>query len=183
MPDPGDPDELVAEPLEQDGTFLDVGCANGALMETVHDRTGRRGVHIEPYGLEPVPELAELARRRLPTWADRIWTGDPLDWTPPQRFDTVRVGLDGVPPDGHERLLTRVLQDVVAPGGHLLVGPFAEDPGSYGTVERVRGWGLAVRRMLEVADGETVHRLLVLDGPTPTATVTSLEEHRRRRSG
>ena len=52
---------------------------------------------VEPYGLEISPELAELARRRLPQWADRIWVGNAPTWTPPRRFDVVRTGLDYVP--------------------------------------------------------------------------------------
>jgi hypothetical protein len=32
---------------------------------------------VEPYGVDISPALAELARRRLPRWADRIWTGQP----------------------------------------------------------------------------------------------------------
>jgi hypothetical protein len=33
---------------------------------------------IEPYGPELTPALAELARRRLPEWADRIFVGNAL---------------------------------------------------------------------------------------------------------
>lgn len=175
--------EILVDALEGDGTFLDGACADGSLMEDVQRRAGRRGLRIEPYGVELVPGVAELARRRLPRWADRIWTGDLLSWTPPRRFDTVRIGLGHAAPALGERLVARVLEHVVAPGGRLLVGPYAEDAESYGTVEQVRDWGFPVGRILEVPhpDPGTVRRLLVLPAPAPRATVTSLDERRGRR--
>ena len=62
---------LLAEAAAPGAAFLDVGCANGHLMESMAAWAG-----VEPYGLEISPELAELARRRLPHWAERIWVGN-----------------------------------------------------------------------------------------------------------
>lgn len=176
--------EIVVDALDRDGTFLDGGCANGYLMECVQRWAGERGLHVEPYGVDIVPELAELARRRLPRWADRIWTGNLLTWTPPRRFDTVRIGLEYAPPTRREQLVGRTLTELVAPSGQLLIGPYTEEPDSYETVEAVREWGYLVGRMLEVAhpDVRVVRRLLVLPAPAATATVTSLDERRRRRA-
>jgi hypothetical protein len=68
----------IVEAVERDGTFLDVGCANGFLMECMVDWCAARGVAIEPYGMDISPAIAERARERLPQWADRIWVGDAL---------------------------------------------------------------------------------------------------------
>jgi hypothetical protein len=81
----------IVEAIDCNGTFLDVGCANGLLMESVvawsdHD--------LEPYGLDFAPGLVELARRRLPRWADRIWLGDVATWTPPFRFEFVHTRIE-----------------------------------------------------------------------------------------
>jgi SAM-dependent methyltransferase len=81
----------IVEALDRDGTFLDVGCANGLLMESVAEWAP---VEIEPYGVDFSAGLVELARRRLPKWADRIWVGDAATWTPPFRFDFVHVRLE-----------------------------------------------------------------------------------------
>ncbi len=78
--------------VDRDGTFLDVGCANGFLMESVRKWGAEDGYDIEPYGLDISSELAALARRRLPQWADRIFVGNAQEWMPSQGFDVVRTG-------------------------------------------------------------------------------------------
>src|SRR5262249_4628614 len=63
---------FVAEALHRDGAFLDVGCASGILMESVQRWAANKRLRIEPHGLDIIPEFVELARQRLPHWADRI---------------------------------------------------------------------------------------------------------------
>jgi 2-polyprenyl-3-methyl-5-hydroxy-6-metoxy-1,4-benzoquinol methylase len=70
----------ITEGVSGDGTFLDVGCANGLLMESVTRWCAERGLRIEPYGLDLAPGLVALARQRLPQWAGRIWAGNAIDW-------------------------------------------------------------------------------------------------------
>ena len=77
------------------------------------------------------PALAELARRRLPQWADRIWTGNAVDWRPPAglRFDYVHILLDSVPRARRADLVRHHLAHTVRPGtGRLLVSDYAADP-------------------------------------------------------
>src|SRR5919206_3183785 len=64
---------LLADAVHRDGAFLDVGCASGYLMETLAAWCRECGYAVEPYGLDISPELAALARRRLPPWADHIF--------------------------------------------------------------------------------------------------------------
>ena len=56
----------------------------------------------EPHGVDISPALAELARRRLPQWEGRIWTGDAVDWSPP---DSIVAGSSrgrhSCPASGH----------------------------------------------------------------------------------
>jgi hypothetical protein len=63
----------IAAALDGPGTFLDVGCANGLLMESVPVWSDHE---IEPHGLDFAPGLVDLACARLPQWTDRIWVGD-----------------------------------------------------------------------------------------------------------
>lgn len=137
--------------IDRDGTFLDVGCANGHLMECAASWLAEDGRRIELYGLEIVPELAALARRRLPEWQDRIFLGNAIDWVPTERFDFVRTGLEYVPKRLRSKLLHHVLESMVAPGGRLIIGAHSEMAGSPPQLEsEVASWGFVVSGRVEV---------------------------------
>ena len=119
--------ELVADAIPRSGTFLDVGCASGLLMESVAAWCAERGLAVEPYGVDIAPELARLARARLPQWADRIYEGNAAVWRPPRRLDFVRAGLEYVPRPRRRAFLAHLSEHFVAPGGRLLVGPYTEE--------------------------------------------------------
>jgi len=91
----------VVAAIERSGTFLDVGCANGLLMEDVRRWAHEDGYIIEPYGLDISEKLVALARRRLPHWHERIYVGNALYWQSPFRFDYVRTELVYVPRKQH----------------------------------------------------------------------------------
>jgi hypothetical protein len=113
--------ELVLDAIPSNGTLLDVGCATGHLMECLHEWAGERGLEVTPFGLEINDDLADAARRRLPEWADRIYTGNVSDWIPPRRFTYIRTGLEYVPSGGESSLIERLMRDVVEPGGRVIV--------------------------------------------------------------
>ncbi|MFF3562992.1 class I SAM-dependent methyltransferase [Streptomyces sp. NPDC002574] len=138
---------MVVDALHRDGTFLDIGCANGLLMESVRTWAAERGRAIEPYGLDIAPGLVELARRRLPRWADRIAVGNALDWRPDggRRFTFVHVLADCVPPARLGGLLRRLLAELVEPGGRLLVSAYQPAGGEApGAAERLAALGVPV---------------------------------------
>lgn len=143
----------IAEAVDRDATFLDVGCANGLLMESLTAWAAERGHRLEAYGLDLSEKIVALARARYPKWTDRVFTGNALMWSPPRRFDLVRTELEHVPRYRAPELVRRLLDDVVAPGGRLIVC-------GYGTnvAERVgdtlRRWGYAVSGETEGRDRE-----------------------------
>ena len=116
----------ICQAIDRDGGFLDVGCANGHLMESVAAWCAERGFHVKPYGLDLSAGLVAEARRRLPRWADRIWVGNALDWVAPggRRFDFVHTLLDLVPEPRVGEMLAHQLDRLVAPGGRLLVSNY-----------------------------------------------------------
>ena len=145
-------------------------------METLVAWCRERGHTIEPYGLDISPELADLARRRLPHWADRIFTGNAMDWLPPEgsarRFDFVRTGLEYVPPQRQRDLVERLLQDVVAPGGRLIIGVYSEerdDTRAEPSKEaRVAAWGFRIMgrtERLHRSDPRLLYRAFWIDSP------------------
>jgi hypothetical protein len=86
----------IVEAIDGPGTLLDVGCANGLLMESIVAWSDHS---VEPYGLDFASGLVDLARARLPQCADRIWLGDAASWSPQFRFDFVHVRIELGPID------------------------------------------------------------------------------------
>jgi hypothetical protein len=112
-------------PMDRDGSWLDVGCANGFLLATLPSWCAERDLAIEPHGLELLPRVAELARRLRPELAARIWTGSVMRWTPARRFTFVTALQDHVPPSRLGDLVARLLAEFVEPGGRLILSAYA----------------------------------------------------------
>ncbi len=163
---------LIVDAIDRDGTFLDVGCASGYLMECMERWARARGWSVEPYGLDIAPELAALARRRLPHWADRIFVGNVIEWQPPMRFDFVRTGLGYVPQRRQRDLVERLLREVVAPDGRLIIGTFNEEQDELRTEasreEIITSWGFVIAGLSErphYHDDRLLYRVLWIDAP------------------
>lgn len=119
----------IADAIDHAGAFLDIGCANGYLLECCVDWAAERGIAIDPYGLDLSPSLIALAQERLPQYANQFAVGNGYYWQPPRRFDFVRTELVYVPAAYEQAYVTRLLRDFLAPGGRLLIANYAEgDP-------------------------------------------------------
>ncbi len=108
------------EALHHDGDFMDIGCANGLLLETLISWAAEIGIRVRPHGLDFVPELIELARNRFPNDRDSFSVGNAFDWAPTRRYDFVRTNLEYVPSADWSEFVRRQSL-AVAPGGRLIV--------------------------------------------------------------
>ncbi|GCE15898.1 class I SAM-dependent methyltransferase [Tengunoibacter tsumagoiensis] len=111
----------IADCITTSGSFLDIGCANGYLLECILNWTYERHLHIIPYGLDFSDQLVALARKRLSDYADHIVVGNAWNWSPPQKFAYVNTGLEYVPERLQKAYVQRCLDLYVQPGGYLLV--------------------------------------------------------------
>ncbi len=118
----------LAIPMDRDGSWLDVGCANGFLLATLPSWCAERGVTIHPHGLELLPRVGDLARALHPDLAECIWTGSVMTWSPPRRFTYVTALADQVPPNRLGDLVGRLLDRFVEPDGRLIMSAYT-DPG------------------------------------------------------
>jgi SAM-dependent methyltransferase len=137
----------VAECVDRAGAFLDIGCANGYLLESVVRWKQEQGIAVTPFGLDIGGKLIGLAKQRLPRFADNLYTGNAWDWAPPRAFDFVRTELVYVPPVLRKRYVARLLSEFVAPGGRLLVAEYRSHNHPYQTPwadAALRRWGFTV---------------------------------------
>ena len=133
---------LILEAIHRDGTFLDVGCANGHLIEMLNEWLGGSGLSVEFYGLDISEGLLSLAKRRLPQWQARFFSGNALYWTPEKKYDFVYAAeLEYVPKAREWELMDHLYSDFVASGGRFILGPATEEQGSREMEKRVRAWG------------------------------------------
>ena len=116
--------EPLLDAVGGDGDLLDVGCANGYLLECLVEWARERGCELVPYGVDNGARLIERARTRLPHWASHFYVGNAWDWRPPRRFHYVYTLYDCVPQSHLDRYLRRLANDVVAPAGRLIVGAY-----------------------------------------------------------
>src|SRR2546426_5525017 len=71
--------------------FLDIGCANGYLLECLVLWGRERGLSLVPYGVDIGPKLIEVAKRRLPQFAENFCVANAWDWRPGRRFRYVYI--------------------------------------------------------------------------------------------
>ena len=120
---------IITAAVDRDGSFLDVGCANGLLMESIEAWCAEEGFDVATHGLDLSAALCGLARQRLPAHASRIHVGNAMTWDPPQRYDFLRTELGYVPPGRERAYVDRLLTRFLDPGGRLIVC-------SYGSARR-----------------------------------------------
>lgn len=114
----------ILDAVERDAHLLDVGCANGYLLECLVAWAAEDGITIVPHGVDIGEGLVALARKRLPAFADNLHVGDAWEWEPPRRYDVVYTIWDCVPADYLEDFVRRLLDRFVTPGGRFVLGAY-----------------------------------------------------------
>lgn len=134
---------MILEALHKDGSFLDIGCANGYLIECLHKWVSGSGLKIEFYGVDISAELVAFAKKRLPHWSDRLFAANAVEWTPNPKFDIVHAHEISYAPEHHERgFLNHLINDYLNPGGRLIVGPWAVGRDSMDLEEKLASWNI-----------------------------------------
>jgi SAM-dependent methyltransferase len=166
----------IADAVHKNGCFLDVGCANGLLMESVVTWSREDGHILEPYGLDISEGLADLARSRLPAWRDRVFVGNALVWTPPMQFDFVRTEMVYVPMARRREYIERLLNSFVAEGGRLIVCSYGssrpEGQRSEALTDDFAAWGLTIAG---VFDAQSDHGFITTRAVALTSSTANAE--------
>jgi len=128
---------VVAHAIDRPGSFLDVGCANGYMLECLPRWTTYA---LELYGLDISPALLARAKQRMPQMAQNLFVGIVLIWQSGQRFDYARTNIDYVP--AHRR--RELLENLLAQADRVIVGVFNEEIEARPTEELVQSWGYRI---------------------------------------
>jgi SAM-dependent methyltransferase len=114
----------ILDAISTSGDLLDIGCANGHLLECSSSWAAARGLALTPFGIDCSAALVALARERLPNFRDNFWVANAWGWTPPRRFQYVYSVFDCVPRANLGAFTQQLLDNVVAPGGRLILGAY-----------------------------------------------------------
>ncbi|MFC2070831.1 class I SAM-dependent methyltransferase [Chloroflexota bacterium] len=156
----------VADCIDKSGTFLDIGCANGYLLECIMNWTGERGIAITPFGLDLSEKLVELAIERLPEYSDNFYAGNAWSWDAPMKYDYARTELVYVPNELQKEYIERILNNYLTEHGKLLIALYrnrstpVDEPWDE---VKVREWGFEVTRQVSgYWDSKELTRVLVV---------------------
>lgn len=116
--------KLIADCITKPGSFLDIGCANGYLLECILNWTADRGLQIKAYGIDILEQLVATARKRLQEYSENISVGNGMTWNPGIRFDWVRTELCYVPANYRKAFVNRLITLFLKFEGVLLVAEY-----------------------------------------------------------
>jgi SAM-dependent methyltransferase len=128
---------LILEAVDSDGDFLDVGCANGYLLQCLLEWAKEKGITLTPYGVDQGSGLIKLARKRLPEYASHFWVANAWSWVPPRKFRYVYTLYDCVPENFLNEYVGKLLERYVENNGTLIIGAY----GSYSKNQPARDIG------------------------------------------
>jgi SAM-dependent methyltransferase len=114
----------ILDAIPTSGDLLDIGCANGHLLECLLKWGAERALALTPFGIDYGAGLVALARERLPHFRDHFWAATAWGWTPPRPFQYVYSVFDCVPHTALGAFAEQLMNNVVAPGGRLILGAY-----------------------------------------------------------
>ena len=142
--------EPILDAINSDGDILDVGCANGYLLDCLIKWGKERGLSLIPYGVDISNKLIQLAKKRLSQYSANFYANNAWDWIPPKRFKYVYTLYDCVPEDYLAEFINRLLIRMVADAGRLIIGAYgsqskAEAPFNIESFLRKKGFMIGGR--------------------------------------
>jgi 2-polyprenyl-3-methyl-5-hydroxy-6-metoxy-1,4-benzoquinol methylase len=115
----------IVDAIGKSGSVLDIGCANGYLLESLQNWLEPKGITMEPHGLDISAALLEEAKQRVPEGTFHL--ANVWGWKAPRKYDFVLTELVYVPEKDRQFYLRGLLRDAVEPEGKLIVSQYGSD--------------------------------------------------------
>lgn len=134
---------LIIEAINKNGTFLDVGCANGYLLESVNRWVSGIGYNIDFYGLDISERIINFAKQRLPEWENHFFIGNALTWIPESKFDFVCIKELGYVPENDKFIFfNHLMNNYLNTKGRLILGPYWYEEDNDSLLQSLVSWGI-----------------------------------------
>jgi SAM-dependent methyltransferase len=114
----------ILQAITTSGDLLDIGCANGYLLECLIRWSAESARALTPFGIDCSAGLIARARERLPDFCDHFFVANAWGWTPPRRLQYVYSVFDCVPRTTLGAFVEQLMKNVVAPRGRLILGAY-----------------------------------------------------------
>jgi SAM-dependent methyltransferase len=115
---------IILNAVNEDGDFLDVGCANGYLLECLVLWSKEKGVKLTPFGVDISAKLIDVAKKCLPQYKSNFQTANAWEWIPPRKFRYVYSIYDNVPDELFIDYINHLLKNYVEHDGTLIIGAY-----------------------------------------------------------
>lgn len=158
---------IILHAVHRNGTFMDIGCANGYLIECLSTWLTEAHRTVAFYGLDISHKLIDLAKRRLPHWQDHLFVGNALFWTPTVTYNFVRTSLEYVPNGRQKHFVAHLLSEYVSTDGRLII-EFNEYRQSEATTDKLRSWGHVIAGSYQRAKSDNTdvcYKVVWIDNP------------------
>lgn len=145
---------FIADAVNQDGSILDYGCANGFLLRCLQEWTGKQ---LDPYGLDINKDAIAKARELFPEAQSHFRTLDESDKDFPKTFDIVYWNVwDNYDfAEEQDRLLKRLLEGTNN-GGRLILGIYEHKNSNEEVVKQIEKLGYKLSGTKRNPDGEEI---------------------------
>lgn len=112
--------EVILEGVHKDGTFLDIGCANGVLARDLCVWAKERNINLIPFGIDIDKELIKECKRKLPKFKMNFIVAHRCKFKPNMKFTFICTYFSPKNWWKRDEFLKSCLE-MLEPGGRLIL--------------------------------------------------------------